>query len=215
MKNSRLALFALCLLIAPPASARSDLCEVVIADASRATGVPASVLMAITLTETGRMQGGRLRPWPWAAQAGGTGHWFATRAEVLDFARRLLAQGRTSFDLGCFQINWRWHGGAFTGPEDLLDPALAAGYAARLLADLHAELGTWEAAAGAYHSRTPERAAIYRARFARILAALDTTPPAPVATAGAPFPLLTGSSAGASLVPVALPRARPLFERRP
>lgn len=220
MKNSRpaqIVVIALCLWFATQATARPELCESVIGPAARDAGVPAEVLLAISLTETGRTRDGRLRPWPWAANDGRAGYWFDTRDEALAFARRMLAQGRRSFDLGCFQINWRWHGQAFAGPDDLLDPTTAARYAARMLADLHAELGSWPAAAGAYHSRTPALAARYRARFAQILAGLDDHPPPQVARAatdpGPAFPLLNGTASGASLVPAALPSARPLFER--
>ena len=169
-------LFVLLWLTALPAWAQGpELCEAAASRAARETGVPVDVLQAIALTETGRMQGGRLRPWPWTANAEGRGHWFATRDEARTFARQLLDRGQRLFDLGCFQINWRWHGQEFTRPEDLLDPLTAARYAARHLAALHAEFGSWEAAAGAYHSRTPQHAARYRTRFAAVRARLNAT----------------------------------------
>lgn len=222
MKNSRLlaALLLLALAGALPARADPGLCESAAARAAQETGVPAPVLLAIALSETGRETDGRLRPWPWSANAEGQGHWFATRAEALAFAQRLLARGQPLFDLGCFQINWRWHGTHFLGPEDLLDPLASARYAARFLRALHDETGDWVQAAGAYHSRTPDHAARYRTRFAQILAGLGDAPPA----AAAPptpalrentFPLLAGVASGASLVPAGLPALRPLFEALP
>lgn len=224
MKNSR-CLIALLMLLALPAQARPDLCESAARAAAREAGIPATVLLAITLAETGRRMDGQLRPWPWAANAEGQGHWFATRAEAVAFARATLARGQRNLDLGCFQINWRWHGQGFTAPEALLDPPTAARYAARLLSDLHDEFGSWEAAAGAYHSRTPAFANRYRARFRQILAALGDTPAnlaapprddRPANALPAPgYPLFAGSAAGASLVPATLPAARPLFEDTP
>ena len=207
-----------------PAAARPELCESAARRAAQDAGVPVDVMQAIALTETGRRANGRLRPWPWTANTEGEGHWFDPRAEAEDFPRRTLARGQTSIDLGCFQINWRWHGAEFDRPEALFDPAVAAGYAARMLRDLYRELGSWDAAAGAYHSRTPHLAARYRARFAQIRAGLPdqgADPPAPPPTATASlrvnaYPLLTGAAAsGASLFPAALPPARPLFESRP
>lgn len=221
MKMSRpllpLAFLGLALLAAP-ASARPELCESAAVTAARETGVPLDVLLAIALTETGRSQQGSTRPWPWTANAEGRGHWFATREEAARFARALLARGQDLFDLGCFQINWHWHGQQFRQPEDLLDPLTAARYAARLLASLHEEFGSWEGAAGAYHSRNPTHAERYRARFRSLRAGLDPTPPliaAPRAERVNTFPLLAGTSAGASLVPLALPSSRPLFEALP
>ncbi|WP_417627446.1 transglycosylase SLT domain-containing protein [Pararhodobacter aggregans] len=219
MKTSRplqlLAFLGLALLAAP-ASARPELCESAAVTAARETGVPLDVLLAIALTETGRSRDGTSRPWPWTANAEGRGHWFDTREEAARFARSLLARGQDLFDLGCFQINWHWHGQQFRQPEDLLDPLTAARYAARLLASLHEEFGSWEGAAGAYHSRNPTHAERYRARFRSLRAGLDASPPPPpVAERVNTFPLLAGTPAGASLVPLALPSSRPLIEALP
>ena len=38
---------------------------------------------------------------------------------------------------GCMQINWRWHGSAFDGVSDMLDPVKNTRYAARFLRLLH------------------------------------------------------------------------------
>ena len=173
-------LLAVLLLFSVPdvATARPELCERAALRAAAESGVPADVLMAIALVESGRAVEGRMRPWPWAANADGRGHWFANADEAAAFARGQLAQGRPSFDLGCFQINWRWHGQHFDRPEALLEPLVSARYAARFLSQLHAEFGSWEAAAGAYHSRSPHLAQAYRARFARHRARLAHLAPA-------------------------------------
>ena len=183
MKNSRprpapaavlaaTLLAALWLLAAPPAQARPELCEDATRRAASESGVPLDVLRAISLTETGRRMGGQMRPWPWAGNIDGQGFWFDSAEEALEFARQNLSRGRQSFDLGCFQINWRWHGEHFPSPAAMLDPLNNARYAARFLSQLYRELGDWEAAAGAYHSRTPHLASRYRARFARLRADL-------------------------------------------
>lgn len=220
MKNSRVMIALLLLaLMAAPASARPDLCETAAATAAREVGVPVDVLLAIALTETGRQTDGQMRPWPWAANTEGQGHWFATRSAALGFLHDTLNRGQRSIDLGCFQINLRWHGTHFTSPEAMLDPITGARYAARHLADLHEEFGTWEAAAGAYHSRTPSLASRYRARFAQMRASLGALPPpapARVERTGPQLagPLFTGTASGASLVPVGVRSAAPLIDLR-
>jgi Transglycosylase SLT domain len=169
----------LCLTLPVAAGAGQDpaaICERAIVDGARRSGVPESVLHAISLTETGRPSGGRLRPWPWAINREGRGHWFASRDEALAFARASLAAGRPSFDVSCFQINYRHHGHNFPSLESMFDPDVSADYAAQFLRSLYAELGSWSSAAGAYHSRTPARASAYRARFDRILAGLGGAP---------------------------------------
>lgn len=157
----------------------SDLCRAASASAADDTGVPADVLLAISLTETGRDMGNGLAPWPWAINAGGEGHWFPDRATAVRFAEELQAAGRTNFDVGCFQLNLRWHGGAFGSIDAMFDPEANARYAARFLADLAREGGGWSVAAGAYHSRTPELAERYRDRFESIRADLGDVTDAP------------------------------------
>ena len=160
---------------AADADPAAELCESAIAAGARRGGVPSEVLHAIALTETGRNAGGRIRPYPWAINREGKGHWFKTREEALAFAQESLAAGRRSFDVGCVQINYRWHGHAFPSLEDMFDPEWTATYAAQFLRTLYEERGSWSAAAGAYHSLTPELAQIYRTRFDRLLAGIDPT----------------------------------------
>ena len=148
----------------------AELCERAIVNGARRGGVPVEVLHAVALTETGKKQDGRLRAWPWAINREGKGYWFDSYEEALAFAKASLAEGRTSFDVGCVQINYRWHGHAFPSIEDMFDPEWTATYAAQFLRTLYEERGDWAAAAGAYHSLTPELAQKYSARFRTLLA---------------------------------------------
>jgi len=144
------------------------ICRGAAAQVARESGVPLGVLLAISLTETGRTQGGAFDPWPWTVNMEGKGVWFPTRQEAQTYVDRHFARGARSFDVGCFQINYRWHGRAFSSVEEMFDPLANARYAARFLGELHEEFGDWSRAAGAYHSRTPKFANRYRARFDRI-----------------------------------------------
>jgi hypothetical protein len=145
----------------------SEICEWAASEASRREGVPLSVLKAISLNETGRKRNGAFRPWPWTVNMEGKGVWFDTREEAQAFAQKEFDRGARSFDLGCFQINFKWHNQHFASLEQMFDPMANAIYAARFLRSLYAEKGSWESAAGAYHSRTPEFADKYAARFSR------------------------------------------------
>lgn len=161
-------LFALAI---SPASAAPDpgaVCDAVSDVAAREAGLPPSMLRALTRTETGRARGGHLVPWPWTVNMEGTGHWFDDREKALAFARKHHARGATSFDVGCFQINYRWHNKAFRSVEAMFDPLENARYAAKYLLELKGESGNWKTAIGHYHSRTPSRAQKYVARYDRI-----------------------------------------------
>ncbi|MFC3612675.1 transglycosylase SLT domain-containing protein [Lutimaribacter marinistellae] len=169
-------------------------------------GVPLDVMMAITRVETGRSKGGELMPWPWTVNHDGEGHWFASRDAAQAFVFRIFKGGARSFDVGCFQINYRWHSEGFRSIDAMFDPDANADYAARFLARLHGELGSWSAAAGAYHSRTESYARIYRAKFDRVRADVGTSRPAPARSAPAPLTVAREPVADAprlgSLVPV-------------
>ena len=102
----------------------------------------------------------------------GTGRWFTTLDEARAYVFSHFKNGARSFDVGCFQINYKWHGAAFRSIDDMFDPVLNALYAAEFLLELYGEFGDWAGAAGAYHSRTPEFAQKYAVRFDQIRANL-------------------------------------------
>lgn len=137
--------------------------------------MPPDVLLALTLVETGRSRDGKFEPWPWTVNMEGKGHWFDTREEAVAFVTESYAAGARSFDIGCFQINHKWHGEAFTSFDQMFDPLDNAAYAAKFMTDLFNEGGSWSWAAGAYHSRTVSLASKYRTRFDRIVANLPST----------------------------------------
>ncbi|WP_428545020.1 lytic transglycosylase domain-containing protein [Profundibacter sp.] len=145
----------------------SQICDQAAAYAARETGVPLSVLQAISLNETGRKRGGTMRPWPWTVNMEGKGVWFDTEDEARAFVYQNYKRGARSFDVGCFQINYKWHGQAFASIEEMFKPRPNALYAAKFLLELYREKGDWGSAAGAYHSRTPKYAEKYEVRFNR------------------------------------------------
>lgn len=67
----------------------------------------------------------------------------------------LLAAGVKSIDVGCVQVNLMWHPSAFASIDEAFDPQANVAYGGRFLKALFGSLGTWEAAAGAYHSQSP------------------------------------------------------------
>ena len=199
-------------------------CERAARKAAEAKGIPVNVMRALTRTETGRTRNGQFEPWPWTLNVEGAGRWFSTREEAQKYAFQQYKLGHRSFDLGCFQINFKWHGQAFSSLDQMLDPEKNADYAASFLMKLYEEFGSWPAAAAAYHSRTPEFAKVYRARFERVFANLDEAPATRLAKPLMPgdgrrkdnaFPLLRqGQSTQAalgSLVPVGQSNARGLW----
>lgn len=131
---------------ASPASMR--LCEAEIKRASAKYGVPLGMLYSVGLTETGVR--GSLHPY--ALNIEGRAVFANSRAE----ARRRLEQahqsGATLVDLGCMQINHKYHHAKFTSVDQMLDPRKNVEYAARFLRELKARHNTWTMAVARYHA---------------------------------------------------------------
>ena len=140
-------------------------CRTAAAQVERAEGLPAGLLLAIGRQESGRWDpaSSELQPWPFATNAAGVSHFFQTRAEAMVYVALQQRSGIDSIDVGCFQINLRHHPNAFPTLKDAFDPAANAQYAARFLASLRVETGSWQAAIGRYHSATLPLAESYKA----------------------------------------------------
>lgn len=184
-------------------------CDAAARSAAADIGVPLDVMLAVTRAETGRTTDGRFQPWPWTVNMAGQGHWFSTRQDAYDYVLTQFNAGLRNFDIGCFQINHRWHADGFASLEAMFDPQQNALYAARFLRRLHSETGDWPLAIGAYHSRTPKYAKRYRARVDRVRARMrdDLVP----RKARAPFPLAHRAAAPQA---IARDTSRPWFRPR-
>ena len=189
-------------------SPQAELCEQAAALVASESNVPLDVLRAISLTETGRQDGAQMRPWAWTVNMEGAGKWFDTQDAARAYVYKHFKRGARSFDVGCFQINYKWHGDNFESIEHMFDPVANATYAAKFLQTLHDELGSWEEAAGAYHSRTPKFANIYKAKFRTFRSNLgpmvETTAKTTASARVNSFPLLKPSGSPSplgSLVP--------------
>ncbi len=164
------------------------LCPAAIAGVEHAAPLPAKLLGAIAVTESGRPVAGRVVAWPWTIDVNGVGHFFETKADAIAAVQAFQATGVRSIDVGCMQINLMHHPAAFASLEEAFDPPANAAYAARFLTALVRETGNWPDAVAAYHSRTPDLSADYRRRVMAVwpLAAsyggdLATPPPMPAA----------------------------------
>jgi len=189
---------------APDPARIASICETAASQAAQRYGIPVSVMQALTLTETGRKLDGQMRPWPWTINYDGRGYWFDNLAQAYEFVEDSIPSGVQSYDLGCFQINAKWHGQAFSSKRDMLDPNLNADYAARFLLSLLPEFRTWEKTAGAYHSRTPKFARRYEKLFAAHLSRFGKAEPNPAFPARPTASLNTPKKAPQSMLGQAL-----------
>lgn len=143
------------------------ICIAAILEAQARHGIPDNLLLAIGIQEAGRTGPDGLAVWPWTVNANGEGAFFKNRQDAQDWVRVKQAEGIHSIDVGCMQVNLRWHGEQFPHQDAAFDPNMNADYAARFLLSLYQETGSWTKAAGRYHSATEQYQARYLASLAR------------------------------------------------
>lgn len=140
-------------------------CQIAIQGIERTARLPPALLSAIARTESGRvLPSGRLVAWPWTINVAGTGHYYSSAEEAAAAVETFRSSGIQSIDVGCMQVNLMHHPDAFASLQQAFDPVVNVRYAAQFLGRLQAEFGTWPAAVGAYHSRTPDLADEYGRR---------------------------------------------------
>ncbi|MBB4266125.1 transglycosylase SLT domain-containing protein [Roseospira visakhapatnamensis] len=144
-----------------------DLCHDQTSRQEQTSGVPLHILTAISLVESGRWDERRQAriAWPWTVTSGPDGRFFRTKTEAIAHVRSLQARGVTNIDVGCMQINLRYHGDAFPTLEKAFEPRANVAYAVDFLTRLHADTGSWTRAVSRYHSGTPHLARRYMKKF--------------------------------------------------
>ncbi len=129
-------------------AAPENACERHIIAAAQRYDIPVGVLFAVGLAETGRS--GSLQPY--ALNVAGKAVFPSSRRAAIELFRRHYDQGERLIDIGCMQINYRYHEKKFAGLESMLNPGENVAYAARFLAELRRREGSWAMAVARYHA---------------------------------------------------------------
>lgn len=170
-------------------------CRAAIRAVEQAFAVPAGLMAAIGRVESGRAgPDGRIDPWPWSINANGVDQVFDSKPAAIAAVRALQAAGTASIDIGCMQVNLKYHPEAFASLDDAFDPVRNATYAAGFLQRLHTQTGTWPNATAWYHSATPELGEPYARKVLAVLPAEQAQ--ARAASVLAPQPGGVGGSGG-------------------
>ena len=155
---------------AAPDGADSDVCARAATEAEAALGLPAQLLGAIALAETGRWDAARKASfaWPWTVAAGGEARYLAGKAEAIAEVEALLARGVSNIDVGCMQINLHYHAGAFASLAKAFDPTANTAYAGAFLLRLWDKYRSWSRSIATYHSSTRAYGLPYLKRVQRL-----------------------------------------------
>ncbi len=145
-----------------------ELCENAADRAEAQYHIKSNLLQTIASVESGRWntQAGRRVAWPWTIHANGKGRYFKTKAEAVAAVQELQKKGVTNIDVGCMQINLKYHGTAFRDLNEAFDPQKNADYSARFLKKLYERnKQDWTKTAMHYHSRNTRRGNSYKSRL--------------------------------------------------
>ena len=134
------------------------------AKASSAYRVPLGILYSVGLTETG--ESGVLDPF--AMNIDGRAVRSNSLTEALAKFDAAKAQGAKLIDIGCMQINQRWHGQDFGSVVEMFDIRRNVDYAARFLKSLRASEGSWTSAVARYNAG-PDRPQAQRAYVCSVI----------------------------------------------
>ena len=141
------------------------LCDQSINTVAKSTFVPKSTLLKIARLESGRRVQDQMVSWPWSLNSSGSGYFFASKSGAAQKLNKLMAAGKKNIDVGCMQLNIRWHARYFNSIEAMLSPFENVSYAAKYLEQLYRETGSWEKTVKFYHSRNPKFNTVYYAKF--------------------------------------------------
>lgn len=130
-------------------------CEAQISGAAQRYNVPLAVFYAVGMVETGGRNGLR----PYTLNIEGRSSFNDTLADALAAFEDARRKGARLIDVGCMQINYRWHGEHFASVTEMFDPAHNVEYAARFLRDLKSREGTWTMAVARYNAGPNNNAA--------------------------------------------------------
>ncbi|MBE6462607.1 MAG: lytic transglycosylase domain-containing protein [Alphaproteobacteria bacterium] len=144
-----------------------DLCLIAINDVENSHNIKQNLLHTIASVESGKYitSVGKRLPWPWTVHANGKGRYYKTKEDAIKAVQTMQQQGIKNIDVGCMQINLRYHGKSFKNLDEAFDPKKNVTYSATFLNKLHKRTNDWKKTAMQYHSKNIHRGTNYKNRL--------------------------------------------------
>ena len=119
--------------------------------------IPKNFLYLISLVESGKWDESSksVQPWPWTANIGGKSKFFKNKNDMVAFLKKHIAHGKENIDVGCNQINYKYHKQNFHSIEQMITPYYNVWYSAYYLSQNFTKTGNWDGAIALYHSKNP------------------------------------------------------------
>lgn len=144
------------------ASISHNMCGKHIEKAAKKHAIPPEILWGIAKTEsTWNRKGEKKGPWPWALNVKGKSYYFTTKKKAVNFLKGLSEKKLNRVDIGCMQINYRYHHQHFKSFKTMINPKKNVMYGASFLKDLYVKNKNWLTAIAHYHSKRKHRGQKY------------------------------------------------------
>ena len=112
--------------------------------------------MGIGRAEAGRiLKNNEMVIWPWTINHAGKSLFFDNKNQMKSYLLKHTKKGDNNLDVGCMQINLKWHKQNFKNIKDMLSIEPNVSYAASFLIQLKNKHGSWEKAIKHYHFFRP------------------------------------------------------------
>ena len=118
--------------------------------------LPTNLLTSISLVESGiKKENKNFSSWPWTLNVEGKPIYFDTKEDVINHLEQ--NRDKKSIDVGCMQINTKYHMNNFDSFAQMIEPEENVRYAAIFLAKLFKRHKSWNKAISRYHSSNPNK----------------------------------------------------------
>ena len=133
------------------------LCENTIESVELQTDIPKGLLLGIGKAEAIRKINNKYIIWPWTINHAGKSLFFDTKKQMSNYVFKTLKRNDFNIDVGCMQINIKWHKNNFKKISDMFEVNPNISYAASFLKQLKNKHGSWDKAIKHYHSSDPKK----------------------------------------------------------
>ncbi len=134
-----------------------NLCENTIESVEIQTEIPKGLLLGIGKAEAIRKTKNKFVIWPWTINHAGKSMFFDTKKQMRNYVFKNLKRNDLNMDVGCMQINIKWHKNNFKKISDMFEVNPNISYAASFLQQLKNKHGSWDNAIKHYHSSDPKK----------------------------------------------------------
>ena len=134
-----------------------NLCEKIIKNIELQTDIPKGLLLGIGKAEAIRKINNKSIIWPWTVNHAGKSMFFDTKKQMRNYVFKNLKRNDFNIDVGCMQINIKWHKNNFKKIVDMFEVGPNISYAASFLLQLKNKHGSWDKAIKHYHSSNPKK----------------------------------------------------------